>query len=63
MPLGVPLARLQDIALHKKVSNIIFFLCLGGVGVMLAVMVFLDLRKKMASGKHATQLGTSKGRR
>jgi len=50
-----------DIKFHKKVSNTLFCAALLGILGLLAVMVFMDLRKKLASGKHGTQLGTTKG--
>jgi hypothetical protein len=51
-----------DIKFHKKVSNALFCAAILGILGMLVTLVFLDLRKTAASGKHALSLGTSKGR-
>ncbi len=51
-----------DIAFHKKVSNALFCVALLGILGLVGTLVFLDLRKKLASGKHGTTLGTAKGR-
>ena len=51
-----------DVKFHTKVSNALFCTAMLGMLGMLVTLVFLDLRKKAASGKHALSLGTSKGR-
>jgi hypothetical protein len=51
-----------DVKFHKKVSNALFCTAMLGILAMLCTLVFLDLRKKSASGKHALSLGTATGR-
>jgi hypothetical protein len=52
-----------DIEQHKKYSNYIFGATLFTLLTVIAVLVFMGLRKKLGSGKHATTLGTAKGLR
>lgn len=51
-----------DVAQHKKISNGVFGFTLCCILGAIVVLVFMDL-KKAASGKHSTQLGTTKGLR
>jgi hypothetical protein len=50
-----------DIEQHKKYSNYIFGATLFTLLTVIAVLVFMGLRNKLGSGKHATTLGTAKG--